>query len=302
VGRDVSPAERAAHAVAHQMGSGVYHSANGWRVRCPVHGGQDRNLSIKDGSGADIIVRCFSHGCDPVAILRAIGAVGGREPDQWRGRRSDPPPIKATDSSKLDYLLSKLLPIEGTVVQTYLHSRGLDLPPDGHHLRFLPANPPKYPWPCMVSIITDFLDVGRVMSLHLTRLRADGQGKAPLPKHEQRSFLAGLPIKSGIIRLCDDGNVTRRLGLAEGVETALSVMTSYCRDEGRLEPVWSALDAGNLGTLPILGGIETLAIYVDKGEVGEKAADRLADRWLAADREVFTFTAPVDDWNPKVAT
>ena len=159
------------------MGGGRRHSGNGWRVRCPVHGGQDRNLSIKDGSSADVIVRCFSHGCDPVAILRAIEAAGGREPDQRRGRPSKPPPINANDRSKLDYLLSKLLRIEGTVVQTYLRSRGLDLPPDGHHLRFLPANPLKYPWPCMVGIITDFLDAGRIMSLHLTRLRADGQGK-----------------------------------------------------------------------------------------------------------------------------
>ena len=88
------------------------------------------------------------------------------------------------DQDKLRWLLKQLLPIEGTVVATYLGTRGLDLPPDGHHLRYLPAKPPKYPWPCMVGIITDLLDVGRILSLHFTRLALDGRGKAPLPKDE----------------------------------------------------------------------------------------------------------------------
>ena len=58
----MNPAERAAHAVARQMGGGVQHSGGDWRVRCPVHDGEDRNLSIGNGSkGADIVVRCFSH-------------------------------------------------------------------------------------------------------------------------------------------------------------------------------------------------------------------------------------------------
>ena len=41
------------------MGGGFYRSANGWRVRCPVHGGQDRNLLIKAGSSADIVRQTF---------------------------------------------------------------------------------------------------------------------------------------------------------------------------------------------------------------------------------------------------
>ena len=293
----MSPAARAAQAVAHHMGGGVHHSGNSWRVRCPVHGGQDRNLAIKDGRDTDIIVRCFSHGCDPVALLRAIGAAGGRKPDQPQWRPSRPPTIRPPDYSKLSYVLSKLLPIEGSVVSTYLHSRGLELPPGGHHLGFLPAQPPDHPWPCMVGIITDLRDHQKILSLHFTRLMHDGSSKAPGP--QPRSFLKDFSKKGGIIRLCADADVERRVGIGEGIETALSVMTAYRRDEGRLEPVWSALDAGNLGLLPVLDGIETLAIYADKGNAGERAADNLAERWLAADREVFTFTAPLDDWNSR---
>ena len=103
------------------------------------------------------------------------------------------------------------------------------------------------------------------------------------------------------MRLTDDAEVTLRLGISRGHRDELSVMSSFQRDEGRVEHVWCALNAGNMGDLPVVPGIETLVIYADRGPAGEKAADKLAERWLDADREVFIATHPVDDWNPKVA-
>src|SRR5262245_6709006 len=119
----------------------------------------------------------------------------------------------------------------------------------------------------MVGIVTDFTDGSEVMSLHFTRPKPDGTGKAPLPKHEQRSYLAGFPKKGGVIRLCDDAEVDLRLGLGEGVETSLSVFTSFQR-AGWFQPVWAALDAGNLGELPVVDGVEMLVIYGDPGPAG----------------------------------
>jgi hypothetical protein len=297
----MNAAERAAHAVAQQMGGGVQHSGGDWRVRCPVHGGEDRHLSIKNGTkGADIVVRCYSHGCDPRDILKAIAAAGGRAPRE--DRRSSPivRPVTVPDQGKLDWLMKQLQPIASTVVETYLRDvRGVDPPIDGH-LRFLPANPPKYPWPCMVGIITDFAHADRVLSLHITRLAPDGSDKAPLPKSQRRSFFAGYPIKNGIIRLCDDAEVTLRLGVAEGIETALAVTTAFRRGEGRFESVWAALSATNLAYLPVLHGIETLIVYGDRGQAGETAAERLAARWVDAGREAFICIAPIDDWNPEI--
>ena len=180
--------------------------------------------------------------------------------------------------------------------------RGIDLPPDGHHLRYLPANPPKYAWPCMVGIVTDLLDASRIMTLHFTRLKPDGSGKAPLPTDEQRSFLKDFPKKGGVIRLTDDAEVDTRLGLGEGIETCLHVHTQF-RRAGWFMPVWSALDAGNLRELPHLLGIGQLYIYADRGPAGEQAADRLAQRWLEeTEAEVFIAPAPVDDWNSEVAS
>ena len=131
--------------------------------------------------------------------------------------RPDPPP----DRGKLDWLIGKLQPIEGTPVETYLGTRGVCLPSDGHHLRYLPASPPKYAWPCMVGIVTDFADASRVLIAAFHRLRPDGNGKAPLRRTSNAP--TGYPEEGRRVRLCDDADVTLRLGLAEGIETALSM-------------------------------------------------------------------------------
>ena len=52
--------------------SGVKAGVAGWRARCPAHGGEDRNLSIKVGKTGAIIVRCWSHGCGFDEIVAAV--------------------------------------------------------------------------------------------------------------------------------------------------------------------------------------------------------------------------------------
>jgi putative DNA primase/helicase len=294
----------AAHSITAALG-GRWNGQAGI-ARCPAHDDHSPSLSIRDGDEAGrVLLTCFA-GCDRRDVLLELKRQGLLGDDHHRfharagaaPRRTSTPTPLSDRRSKLDYLLSKLRPIEGTLVETYLRSRDLELPPGGHHLRFLRAKPPRFTWPCMVGIITDFADASRILSLHFTRLRSDGLGKAPLPKSEQRSYLAGFAKQGGVIRLCDDADVTRRIGVAEGIETSLSVTTAFCRDEGRFEPVWAALDAGNLGGLPHVPGIETLVIYADRGPAGEQNADKLAQRWLGAECEVFISIAPVDDWNP----
>jgi putative DNA primase/helicase len=296
----MSSAERIAKALG-----GAKKTGKQWLCRCPVHDDQHASMTIADKDGK-VVWHCKA-GCDGRDIGRALHRKGllphlKRNCDHERRRPARSSPIVAPDRRKLDYLLSKLRPIEGTLVETYLRSRDLDLPPPGHHLRFLPAKPPRFIWPCMVGIITAFADASRIMSLHFTRLRPDGVGKAPLPKHEQRSCLGGFRIKGGVIRLCHDAAVTRRIGIGEGIETCLAVTTAFHRDEGRREPVWAALNAGNLGALDVVDGIKTIVVYADHGPAGEAAADNLAQRWLDADREVAVAVAPVDDFNPAVAS
>ena len=65
-----------------------------------------------------------------------------------------------------------------------------------------------------------------------------------------------------------------------------------------IPPITRALDAGNLGDLPVVGGVDTLIIYADRREAGEDAAAKLAARWQEVPgKEVYISPAPTDDWN-----
>ena len=61
--------------------------------------------------------------------------------------------------------------------------------------------------------------------------------------------------------------------------------------------MWALGGAGNLGTFPILAGIECLTICADTGPAGEENAAKTAERWRQAGREVLIATPPSDDWD-----
>src|SRR5690606_13343210 len=104
---------------------------------------------------------------------------------------------------------------------------------------------------------------------HFTRLAADGSGKAGTDC--DRILLRGFPKRGGVIRLWPDESVTTGLGIAEGIETALSAAHAF-------QPVWSVLDAGNLCIFPVLDGIESLTISADNDAAGLKAARACGQR------------------------
>ena len=65
--------------VAHALDKRPKKSGSSWRVPCPAHGGDDRNLSIADGDAGSLRLVCFSRGCsykDILAALRDKGVVG----------------------------------------------------------------------------------------------------------------------------------------------------------------------------------------------------------------------------------
>ena len=101
------------------------------------------------------------------------------------------------------------------------------------------------------------------------------------------------PVSSslpGVLPLVQDAEVTLGLAVAEGLETALSVIRAGF-------PCWACIDAGNLAVLPVLPGIEALTILVDHDKpnpktgkrTGPAAAERCAGRWAAAGVEVRTW-------------
>ena len=80
--------------------------------------------------------------------------------------------------------------------------------------------------------------------------------------------------------------MTTGLAIAEGIETALTVALAF-------KPVWSLIDAGNMGAFPVLEGIEELLIVADNDASGLKESEQCADRWYRAGRKVRIAKSPI---------
>ncbi len=128
----------------------------------------------------------------------------------------------------------------------------------------------------MCAAVSD-VRTGKPISLHFTRLAADGRGKAGTDR--DKLLLAGHRKRGGCIRLWPDESVTRGLALAEGIETALAAAHVFT-------PIWATVDAGNMATFHVLPGIESMTIFADNDAAGLKAARDCGLRWRDAGREV----------------
>jgi phage/plasmid primase-like uncharacterized protein len=135
--------------------------------------------------------------------------------------------------------------------------------------------------PALVALVTDAA-TGRRLTLHHTWVQSDGN-KAPLDT--PRRLLGKHSKKGGVVRLWPDECVTHGLGVAEGIESALSLAHGFT-------PVWACIDAGNLKGLPVLGGVESLVIAADHDATGIAAARACALRWAGAGREVAITMPP----------
>jgi putative DNA primase/helicase len=163
----------------------------------------------------------------------------------------------------------------GTLVERYLRSRRLDLPP-APVLRFHPRCRNKESGnelPAMLARV-DGPD-GEFIAVHRTWLRPDGSGKAEL--REPKWSLG--PTRGGAVRLAPAGP---ELAIAEGIENTLTVMLMTGL------PGWSALSAPGIRALLLPAAVGTVVIAADndKSGVGEGAARAAAESWLWEGRQV----------------
>ena len=162
--------------------------------------------------------------------------------------------------------------------RAYLEARCCVIPPADGDLRYHPSlkhTPSGTSGPALVALVTD-VETRQPISMHRTWIRADGS-KADLAP--PRMLIPDHRKAGGVVRLWPDEAVTHGLGVAEGVESALSLAHAF-------QPVWALIDAGNLAAMPILPGIESLLIAADHDEAGIAAARSCASRWTSQGREV----------------
>src|SRR5690606_9353730 len=121
--------------------------------------------------------------------------------------------------------------------------------------------------------------------IHRTYLLDDGSAKAP-PGKKMLGATAGGSVR--LAPISEDG----RLGVAEGIETALSAHAIFGI------PTWAALSADGLRRWQWPSGLRHVTIFADAGDAGLNAAAALADRLKAADI-ANTVVSPLhgDDFN-----
>jgi hypothetical protein len=102
---------------------------------------------------------------------------------------------------------------------------------------------------------------------------------------------------SGVVMLSPDEEITYGLGLSEGMENGLAVMTV-----AQLRPVWAAMSAGAIRSFPVLSGVQSLTIFADPEQVGMAAARECAQRWADTGKEATIVSPPRSDrdWNDEL--
>jgi putative DNA primase/helicase len=256
---------------------------NGKHGPCPICGGTDRfRFDDKDGRGTFICSHCGAgdgfrllelfYGCDFMSARKMVMEAAGLSDEESTVQplstsRSEVVPAKLEWSPTAEAIWRKTQGLRRTLGEVYLRSRSCVLPPRDSHLRYLPPDG-NYP-PSLCAAITDAV-TGKPLSLHFTRLAADGCGKAGTGK--DKLLLGGHRKAGGVIRLWPDECVTYGLSIAEGIETSLAAAHGA-------QPIWSTIDAGNLAAFRILPGIQSLTIFGDNDEAGRRAANACAERW-----------------------
>lgn len=253
------------------------------RARCPACGKSNRDKTLgvtieADGRG---VAHCFR--CNYVETHRPDRQYSFRKKLQVH---LQPANGQVRHQSLGDYgkrLWSECEPLVDTIAADYLSARRCALPPADGDLRFHPSvkhGPTGYVGPALVGLITHAV-TREPLSLHRTWITATGKADIDPPR-----LLLGKHRKAGgVIRLWPDEAVTHGLGIAEGIETALSLAHAY-------RPVWVCIDAGNMAGLPVLAGIECLTIAADHDEVGMIAAQVCADRWTSSGATVRVVKSP----------
>ena len=253
------------------------------KVLCPGpgHSRRDRSLQVtlSDDHDDGFIVHSFAGDDwrDCRDHVRGRLGMGNWQPTERQPRQHIVRPPRA-DSLAL-VIWNEAIDAHDTAVERYLASRQLTLPPGADVLRFHPACPfGSTKTAAMVALVRN-IESNEPQAIHRTAL--DRTGKMSLG-----------PISGGAIKLTLDENVTIALGLAEGVETALSMQRL---PEWLGSPVWSVISASGISKFPLLAGIETLAIAADNDGAdgaGEKATIEVIERWQ--ERETLVIEANDD--------
>lgn len=264
----------------------------------PGHSSSDRSLGIlldPDAPGgfrvnslaADDIQECRQHVLNLLQELSVntdaisgVGACGTSDPSQ-----------QAKTDQALSIWLDTASP-KGSPVETYLLARKCapaNFAQLENALGYHPACPfGAYRLPAMIALVRNVI-TGKPQGIHRTALTDDGAGKRAMPDGMNAKMMMG-SVKHGAIIL---GPLAHHLGIAEGIETALSAHRISSL------PVWALMSASGVSGFPVVPGVQELTIFADHDEAGMGAAKKCAGRYTASKIKGRIHHPPVlgEDWN-----
>jgi len=258
--------------------------ADGGKCRCPAHDDRTPSLSVRPGR-TRLLLHCFA-GCDASAILRALKTDHLLGPCATGTCQSGRPGGDARRKAAALRLWREARSIAGTPAEAYLASRGLGLGSTAA-LRFHPRAPfgPRPLTQFRPALIAAVCDDSGLVAVHRTFIGVATGSLAELA--DPRCGLGR--FGEGAVRL---GGRAPRLGLAEGIETALSATALFG------VPCWATLGSERFGLVGLPAEVRELLLFLDH-DSGGRRAERLA-------REAFGHLVAIaayypersgDDWN-----
>jgi len=257
-------------------------------ARCPAHDDHKPSLSIRDNPNGGITVNCFV-GCDwrdIKAELRRMGILpefNGEEVPTESGqlRRARQEADEREKAGKIAWaktIWKEAQEAKNSPVESYLRGRGINNLPSTirYHANLKHTDTGQF-FPAMVAAVTKWPSRD-VTGIHRTYLQTGGRGKANISSPKK---MAGV-VAGGAVRLAKH---TNQLGLAEGIETALSVQ------QATGIPMWACLSTGGLKNVVLPDDIEVL-VFADGDEPGEKAACEATRKFIEQGKKARVVRAP----------
>jgi hypothetical protein len=243
----------------------------------------------ESGEGGDLLSLIMRvRGCKfPDALSYAREFCGVRElSPAATHHHSEPDAETIKAAAKIKRIVSDIwndaVDARGTLVETYLASRGLRLPTSVtlDVIRYHPSlyYDGKQRVPGMVALYRD-ITTDKPCAIHRTFLTRDG---AKL----DRKMLG--PVDGCAIKLSAHEDVSLGLNIGEGIETGIAgAMLGFV-------PMWALGSAGAIASFPVLPDIKCLTILTDNDKPnvitgktpGQNAARECSQRWTEAGCEV----------------
>ncbi|WP_234178670.1 DUF7146 domain-containing protein [Sphingopyxis sp. NFH-91] len=257
---------------------------------CPAHDDRTPSLSVTLGRKA-ILFHCFA-GCSNEEVIAALDRQGVRSRDLFDGSGAVAADRleKRTFNSNARRLWHSATAISDGPAEGYLAQRGILRASD--QLRYLERTPlgPRGAvqfLPAMLAAVTT--DIG-IIAIHRTFLDAPNAKLAGFDRPKRALGSLGC----GAVRLAPPA--AGRLGLAEGIESALSATQMFG------VPCWATLGNERFGLVAIPESVRELHLFIDNDAGGELANQRALKAYSASCR-VIQSRAPASagfDWNDEL--